>query len=84
MAEARELVTRGPYAFVRHPLYLAEEIAVLGAIVIFLSLPAVLLLFLHVAIQIQRMRNEEAVLQQAFPEYAAYMANTSRAIPGVY
>ncbi len=84
MAEARELVTHGPYAFVRHPLYLAEEIAVLGAIVIFFSLPAVLLLFVHVAIQLQRMRNEEAVLRQAFPEYAAYAARTSRVIPGVY
>jgi protein-S-isoprenylcysteine O-methyltransferase Ste14 len=30
MAEARNLVTQGPYALVRHPLYICEEIAVLG------------------------------------------------------
>ncbi|MEQ9042566.1 MAG: isoprenylcysteine carboxylmethyltransferase family protein [Alphaproteobacteria bacterium] len=84
MAEARELITHGPYAFIRHPLYLAEEVAVLGAIVIFFSIPAVLLLFCHIAIQIQRIRNEETILRQAFPEYTAYMTRVSRIIPGVY
>jgi Isoprenylcysteine carboxyl methyltransferase (ICMT) family len=29
MAETRQLVTSGPYRFVRHPLYAAEEIAML-------------------------------------------------------
>jgi protein-S-isoprenylcysteine O-methyltransferase Ste14 len=30
MAEARRLVTSGPYAWVRHPLYLAYAIASVG------------------------------------------------------
>ncbi len=84
MAEARRLVTRGVYSIVRHPLYLAEEIAVLGIVVKVFSLPAVLLLTLHVAIQIRRMENEETVLINAFPEYETYMVQTRRLIPGVY
>ncbi len=84
MAEARRLVTRGVYSIVRHPLYLAEEIAVLGIVVQVFSLPAVLLLTLHVAIQIRRMENEETVLKNAFPEYETYMVQTRRLIPGVY
>ena len=84
MAEARRLVTRGVYSIVRHPLYLAEEIAVLGIVVKVFSLPAVLLLTLHVAIQIRRMENEETVLKNAFPEYETYMVQTRRLIPGVY
>lgn len=84
MAEARALVTHGAYAVVRHPLYLAEEIAVLGMIVQLFSLPAVVFLVVHVAIQIQRMRYEEAVLRKTFPEYRTYMAHTRRVIPGIY
>jgi protein-S-isoprenylcysteine O-methyltransferase Ste14 len=83
-AEARKLVTSGPYAYVRHPLYLAEEIAFLGAVMHFFSLYAVLVLILHVFIQIQRMKNEEAVLLDAYPEYADYQAGTARLIPHVY
>jgi protein-S-isoprenylcysteine O-methyltransferase Ste14 len=30
MAEARQLITHGPYAIVRHPLYVCEEIALVG------------------------------------------------------
>src|SRR5665811_554685 len=30
MAEARQLIMHGPYAFVRHPLYICEEVAVIG------------------------------------------------------
>jgi protein-S-isoprenylcysteine O-methyltransferase Ste14 len=39
--QARKLVTSGPYAIVRHPLYLAEEMAVLG---VFLQYASPLLL----------------------------------------
>jgi Isoprenylcysteine carboxyl methyltransferase (ICMT) family len=37
MAEARRLVTRGVYRFVRHPLYLAEELATVGIFMQFCS-----------------------------------------------
>jgi protein-S-isoprenylcysteine O-methyltransferase Ste14 len=85
MAEARTLVIDGPYARVRHPLYLVEEIAVAGVFIQFASWPAVVLFALHFAFQMQRMRNEEAVLMQAFPrDYRAYAARTARLIPGIW
>jgi protein-S-isoprenylcysteine O-methyltransferase Ste14 len=84
MAEARRLVTRGPYAFVRHPLYLAEQIALLGAIMQYDLLPAGCLYAAQFAFQIQRMRNEEKILQASFPEYRAYMARTARLVPGIW
>ncbi len=37
MSEARRLVTSGPYRFVRHPLYLAEELAIIGISMQFFS-----------------------------------------------
>jgi protein-S-isoprenylcysteine O-methyltransferase Ste14 len=84
MAEARKLVITGPYTFVRHPLYLAEMVAVLGVVMQFFSVYAVLALFLHVILQVQRMKNEEAVLRDAFPEYADYQTATARFIPYLY
>ena len=84
MAEARRLVTNGPYSLVRHPLYLAEEIAMLGAAVQFFSIYTLLIFVIHILVQIQRMKNEEAVLRQVYPEYVDYQARTARLIPGVY
>ena len=81
MAEARRLVTVGPYAIVRHPLYVVEEIAVIGILLLNLSPPAVLLVAVQWAIQLRRMRHEERVLSLAFPEYANYAARTPRYLP---
>jgi protein-S-isoprenylcysteine O-methyltransferase Ste14 len=85
MAEARGLVTGGPYALVRHPLYLVEEIAVIGVFIQVASWPAALFFAAHLAFQLQRIRNEEAVLSRTFPrDYQAYAARTARLIPGVW
>jgi protein-S-isoprenylcysteine O-methyltransferase Ste14 len=84
LPEARRLVTRGPYAFVRHPLYLGEMVAVAGIALQHLSAWALLLLGLGWVFQIQRMKYEERVLFQSFPEYGDYMARTARLVPGVY
>jgi protein-S-isoprenylcysteine O-methyltransferase Ste14 len=83
MAEARTPVTDGPYAVVRHPLYLVEEIGIIGIFIQVASWPAVALFAAHFAFQLQRMRNEERVLRHAFPrEYRAYSARTARFVPG--
>jgi len=83
--QARRLVTSGPYAIVRHPLYLAEELAIAG---VFLQYAAPLLvlplLLLHLILQIQRIRYEEGVLQRVFPEYESYAKRTARLLPGVW
>jgi protein-S-isoprenylcysteine O-methyltransferase Ste14 len=84
MPEARRLVTTGFYSIVRHPMYLSEEIAIAG-IVIQSRFPYALALFtIHLWIQIQRMKNEETVLQKTFPEYVGYKLRTARLIPHVY
>jgi protein-S-isoprenylcysteine O-methyltransferase Ste14 len=84
MAETRRLVTTGVYRIVRHPLYVAEEIAAIGLVIQFLSYWTLLLLAVHIGFQLRRMRNEEVVLIRTFPEYDAYKAKTARLIPGIY
>ena len=84
MAEARQLATSGAYRIIRHPLYLAEEVATIGGVIQFLSIWTCMLLLVQIACQIRRMSNEEGVLMDVFPEYTRYKGTTSRIIPGIY
>lgn len=85
MPEARRLVTSGPYRLVRHPIYLASLIQATGLLVLYPSLPALALLTVEMGLQILRMRYEERVLRDTFPEYDEYTRRTSsRLVPGVY
>jgi protein-S-isoprenylcysteine O-methyltransferase Ste14 len=84
MAETRQLVTSGPYRLVRHPLYLAEQIAIIGVFIQYASVWTGLLLTAQIALQLRRMHNEETILTASFPEYIEYRQTTARLIPGVY
>jgi protein-S-isoprenylcysteine O-methyltransferase Ste14 len=84
MPEARELVTSGLYRYLRHPLYVAEMIACIGVVLQYLSVWTALILAMQIAFQLRRMRNEEGVLMEIFPEYADYMEKSARIIPGIY
>lgn len=84
MPEARALVTSGPYRYVRHPLYVAEELAIIGVFLQFRSLPAFIIVAIQFGLQLQRMQCEEKVLAKAFPSYGDYCRKTARLIPGVY
>jgi len=84
LPQARQLVTRGPYAVIRHPLYLMESIAFLGVSLQF-RLPWSLLVFaLSAGLQLLRIEYEEDILLATFPTYAPYRAMSWRLIPFVY
>jgi protein-S-isoprenylcysteine O-methyltransferase Ste14 len=72
VAQARKLVTGGPYGIVRHPLYVAEGITTIGIIIMHWSAAAVALGIVQMALQYWRMQFEEQVLRDAFPEYEDY------------
>lgn len=83
--QARGLVTGGPYALVRHPVYAAELVIFLGASLERVGAWTWLLAPLAVAIQVPRMRYEEALLAVVFPDYEAFARRTPwRLVPGVY
>ena len=83
MPEARTLVTGGPYAYARHPLYGVEIITIIGTALQFAQPWAGLIALLVAVLLVIRSRYEEGVLEAAYPEYAAYRARTKRFIPGV-
>lgn len=84
MAESRQLVTNGLYNWVRHPLYLAEEIAFVGLFIQFASAWSALIFAAQIAFQLRRIHNEEIILSNSFPEYQEYRSRTARLIPGAY
>jgi protein-S-isoprenylcysteine O-methyltransferase Ste14 len=79
--ENPELVTTGPYAYVRHPIYTGMLIAMLGSAIgesPFWSLPLVLfgIYFVYSA------RREEKLMMVQFPDqYRAYMKRTKMLVP---
>lgn len=84
MPESRKLVTSGPYSFVRHPLYLGEQVALVGVALQCTSPVALALFVLQICCQLTRMTYEEKVLVESFPEYEAYCADTARILPWLY
>jgi len=83
MPEARRLVTGGPYAFARHPLYSVEMITIAGTALQFLAPWSWLIAAGVIGLLWIRSHYEEQVLAATFPEYDTYRARTKRFIPGV-
>ncbi|HEY5336735.1 MAG TPA: isoprenylcysteine carboxylmethyltransferase family protein [Rhizomicrobium sp.] len=84
MPESRKLMTTGPYSIIRHPLYFGEQTAIVGIALQSGSLWVATILVVQTICQIYRMRCEEEVLSESFPEYKAYRAKTAFIIPWLY
>jgi len=83
LPDARGLVTRGPYAAVRHPVYLGE-IGLCAGLAVAAPRPwNVAVLAVVIAAQGMRMHFEERALTAAFPDYVHYAATTPRLLPRV-
>ena len=79
-----ELVERGPYRWVRHPMYVA---VLLTALALVLNWPTAgrwgcwLVLAVDLVV---KLNYEERLLTCALPHYAEYRRRTWRLMPGVY
>jgi len=82
--QARSVVQTGPYRWIKHPLYLAEEIAILGVVLQDLTAVTVIVLVLHIGVQVCRILYEEDLLRRNCPEYSSYEASRWRLIPHIW
>jgi protein-S-isoprenylcysteine O-methyltransferase Ste14 len=75
------LVTRGPYRYIRHPIYAAILYFVWAGIGAHLSVVSVAAGVLASIMSAVRMVAEEKLLVRAYPEYADYARTTTRVFP---
>ena len=80
----RCVVTRGPYRYVRHPIYLANILQGVGYVFASGSLWVLLLSGYGVFRILSALAREEIYLSETFPGYESYRARTARLIPFIY
>jgi len=84
IAQARELADRGPYRWVRHPLYSGEIVSSLGLALLAGSLAALAVWLGFCVLQAYRALREEQLLVRALPGYPGYQARTAALLPGLF
>jgi protein-S-isoprenylcysteine O-methyltransferase Ste14 len=84
LREKPELVTRGPYAFVRHPIYTGILFAMLGTTLTVGTWWGFVMLTAFAYFLISAYQEEKDMRRQFPDDYPAYMARTKRLIPFLY
>jgi len=79
-----ELITRGPYAIVRHPIYTGILIMIVATVIVLGHIAGIIALpFVFCGLWI-KLRYEEKLMLEKFPaEYATYQRRVKRLIPFV-
>ena len=85
MVEGQTLVSTGPYAIVRHPMYAGAFVYLVGTSLALGSYWGLVVLALMSPILIWRLVDEERVLERRLPGYSDYKRKVRyRLLPGVY
>jgi protein-S-isoprenylcysteine O-methyltransferase Ste14 len=81
LVAVRRVVTKGPYHYVRHPMYLGYLIELVGLLLASFSLGMLLLGAGFIFLMVTRARLEEERLIEADPTYRDYMRQTGFLFP---
>ena len=84
IAQARDVADRGPYRWIRHPLYVGEIVSSLGLAIAAHSLAAIAVWLGICALQVYRAVREEQLLLTVLPGYGAYRIRTAALLPGIF
>jgi protein-S-isoprenylcysteine O-methyltransferase Ste14 len=80
--ERQVLITDGPFARVRHPIYGYQILLMLASLAVVPTVPMLVVAGVHLVLMLTKARNEEAYLLGIHGDaYSAYMARTGRFFP---
>ncbi len=82
--EHARLVTKGPYKVVRHPMYTGGMLTAAGWVWNDFTVIRMIVALILLLDYIVKLRYEEKLLKNRFPEYADYSRRTKRLVPFVY
>jgi protein-S-isoprenylcysteine O-methyltransferase Ste14 len=85
IAKEQRVITTGPYALVRHPMYAGAFLYLVGMPLALGSFWGLVALVPMAAVTIWRLLDEEALLARGLPGYADYVRSVRwRLIPGIF
>lgn len=85
LQEGQRVIDSGPYALLRHPMYLATLAIYLSTPLVLGSFWALIPAACYVPLLVLRIRDEEALLLRELPGYAEYCARLRwRLLPGIW
>jgi len=83
--EGQTVISTGPYALVRHPMYVGVLVMVIGVPLALGSYWGLAFMFLNVAVLMLRILDEEAMLKRELEGYVAYTRSVRyRLVPGLW
>ncbi len=83
-AAGAQLIRRGPYRWIRHPMYTATLLVASGWLIGHASWSRGLMGLGLLVVLLVKLRYEERLLARHFPDYPAYASRTRRLIPWLW
>ena len=83
--EKNQLVTAGPYRWIRHPIYAFQTMMLFGAVLLLPAIGLGLVVVFHLILVLIKSRDEEAYLLSVHGDaYRDFMARTGRLLPKIF